>query len=383
REWVTAYGALSSLDDSHLTGSDFAALAMSAHLVGRRNDCIQALQRAYEVHVAGDDRLGAIRAAFWLFQTLAEGGEPILAGGWLARAERLLDLHREDVVEGGYVQIAKMFAQLGTGEFDKARESAMSITDYGHRFDDANLVAFGLNTQGRLLMAVGEVQEGLRLVDEAMVGVIAGELETALAGMIYCSSIEACQWIGDLGRMAQWTRAITRWCDAQPGLAAFTGQAAVHRAQLMKAHGAFQDALRELELAAERYAAVDGHPAAALSHVERGDVLRLLGDLDGAEAAYLEAVHLGLDAQPGRALLWLARGRTEPAVAAVRRCLSDSHLALERNRLLPGAVEVLVAAGELDEAAVLVEELSDIADAFGCISLRAASRYAVAQVALG
>src|SRR5690606_8684879 len=122
---------------------------------------------------------------------------------------------------------------------------------------------------------------------------------------------------------------------------------------------------------------------AALSHVERGDVLRLVGDLDGAEAAYREAVHLGLDAQPGQALLWLARGRTEPAVAAARRCLADSHLALERNRLLPGAVEVLVAAGELDEAAVLVEELSDIADAFGCISLRAASRYAVAQVALG
>src|SRR5690606_42012007 len=70
------------------------------------------------------------------------------------------------------------------------------------------------------------------------------------------------------------------------------------------------------------------------------------------------------------------------AVAAVRRCLSDSHLALERNRLLPGAVEVLIAGGESDEADVLVQEVSDIADAFGCISLRAASRYAVAQVAL-
>lgn len=382
REWVTAYRALSSLDDVHLSGFDFATLAMSAHLLGRRNDCVQALQRAYETLLAGQDRLGAVRAAYWLTMVLSEGGEPVVAGGWLARAERLLDLHGEDAVEHGYVLIARMLQHIGTGQFTRARDAASAVTDYGSRFGDANLVATGLNAQGRLLTAAGKVQEGLRLVDEAMVGVVAGELETVFAGQVYCSTIEACQWVGDLGRMVQWTQALTQWCEAQPGLVAFTGQAAVHRGQLMRVQGAFHDALLELQQAVDRYAVVGGHPAMALAHAERGDVLRLLGDLDAAEEAYTQAVHHGLDAQPGRALLWLVRGRAEAAVAAVRRCLAGTELAMVRNRLLPGAVEVLVEADELNEAAALAAELATIAADFGCISLRAASGYAAAQVAL-
>jgi len=382
REWLTAYQSLSSMDDAQLSGADFAALAMAAHLVGRRNDCIQALQRAYAAHESTGDRLGAVRAAFWLARTLSEGGEPILAGGWSARGERLLEQIPEDVVERGYLQIVRMLALIGSGELEQAQGVAASVTEYGRRFDDRNLLAVGLNAQGRLLTAQGQVQEGLRLVDEAMVGVVAGELDTIFAGQVYCSTIEACQWVGDLGRMAQWTSAITQWCDAQPGLVAFTGQAAVHRGQLMRVGGAFRDALLELELAVTRYSDIGGHPAVALAHAERGDVLRLLGDLDGAEAAFHAAADLGLDAQPGQALLLLVRGRTDAAVAAVRRCLAGTRLAMERNRLLPGAIEVLVAVGQVDEAAELVDELTDIAGAFGCLSLRAASHYAAAQVAV-
>src|SRR5699024_8850851 len=110
---------------------------------------------------------------------------------------------------------------------------------------------------------------------------------------VYCSMIEACQWVGDLGRAAQWTRALSQWCDAQPELVAFTGQCAVHRAQLMRLHGAFAEAIVELERSAQRYEMAGGHPALALAHHERGDVLRLLGDLEGAALAYGQAVHHG------------------------------------------------------------------------------------------
>ena len=43
-----------------------------------------------------------------------------------------------------------------------------------------------------------------------------------------------------------------------------------------------------------------------------GDLLRLAGDLDGAEAAYQRASEHGRDPQPGLALLRLAQGRSTP-----------------------------------------------------------------------
>ena len=381
-EWVTAYGSLSYLEYAELAADDFAALATTAYLLGRRNDSVQALQRAYQAHLHAGDRVGGVRAAFWLGLVLLLGGEPAVGGGWLARAERLLDERGDEVVEAGYLLLPRFFTHFGAGEFSEAQQSAVAMTHYGRRFQDPDLLALGLTCEGRLLVAMGQVPAGLRLLDEAMVGVVAGELNPIFAGMTYCAMVESCQWVSDFGRAAEWTHALTEWCQAQPGLVAFTGQCAVHRGQLMKLHGAFDDALAELDRAAERYALAGGSPAVGLAYQERGDVLMLLGDYDAADAAYADAVRFGNEAQPGRALLWLARGRTDAAVAAVRRLLAGSGIAMERSRLLPGAVEVMLAAGDVDEAAGLADELSATAKSFGCTALRAAAGFATGQVAL-
>src|SRR5690606_2123599 len=78
-------------------------------------------------------------------------------------------------------------------------------------------------------------------------------------------------------RAAEWTRALTSWCDAQPGLLAFTGQCAVHRGQIMRVHGAYVEALEEFERAAQRYVAFETPHAAGLAMSERGDVFRIQG----------------------------------------------------------------------------------------------------------
>ena len=108
----------------------------------------------------------------------------------------------------------------------------------------------------------GRVVVGLALLDEAMVRVIAGEASPVVAGHVYCTAIEGCQEISDFGRVAEWTTALERWCAAQPGLLTFTGQCAVHRAQIMRSRGAFPEALEELALAIRRYVAEGGSPAA-------------------------------------------------------------------------------------------------------------------------
>jgi DNA-binding CsgD family transcriptional regulator len=215
-----------------------------------------------------------------------------------------------------------------------------------------------------------------------MISVVAGEVSPIFSGVVYCSSIEACQEVSDFDRAGQWTHALTNWCDSQPGLVAFTGQCAVHRGQLMKLHGAFEDAVAELHHAAARYAESGGGPAVGLAHYERAEVHRLRGEHDAAEAAYDEAAEHGHPTQPGRALLWLKRGRRDAAVAAVRRLLTERQDPVHRSQVLPAAVDVLVDIGEPEEAGPLAEELREIGAAFDCTGLRAAGCYAAAKVAL-
>jgi DNA-binding NarL/FixJ family response regulator len=382
REWVTAYERLSEVDDAVLDAEDFARLSMTAFLLGRTNDCVQALQRAYQAHLGRDEVLPAVRCGFWLAQVLLHSGELAVSSGWLGRCQRLLDDVDGDVVERGYIKGLVMMRHIFAGEFEQAWQGAVEITEYGRRFGDPDLVANGLNAQGRMLLYSGRVPEGLALLDEAMVGVSTGDVSPIFAGEIYCSLIEACQEVSDYGRAAEWTSALTSWIDAQPGLVPFTGQCAVHRGQIMRVRGAFVDAVDEFRRATERYEAAGTPWPAGLAMSECGEVLRILGDLAGAETAYEQALGFGHEGQPGRALMWLDRGREAAATSAVHRLLAEPMDPVHRSQLLPGAVAVLLAAGEVDRAADVADELAGIAGQFGCAALRAMAAYAVGSVLL-
>ena len=382
REWLVAYDGLSDAAPGELTPDDFVQLATAAYLVGRRNNCVQALQRAYQRNVDTGDVLAAVRSAFWLALVLLTSGETAIGGGWVGRSQRLLADIDGDVVERGYVLIHVMYRQIFAGEFDTAREHADQITDYGHRYRDPDLIAMGLSCQGRMMLYDGRVPDGLALLDESMVGVAAGEVSVIFAGMIYCSMIEACQEIGDFDRAARWTTALTTWCAEQVGLVPFTGQCAVHRGQIMRAQGAFAEALVEFDLSVQRYLADQLPGPAGVAMAERGDVLRIRGDFTGAQAAYDGAVAFGHEAQPGLALLWLAQGRTDAAVAAFQRLLGETGDPVHRSQLLPTAIEVLMAAHRHDEAAAITAELESIAGSFGCPSIQARADHAAALVAL-
>jgi DNA-binding NarL/FixJ family response regulator len=156
----------------------------------------------------------------------------------------------------------------------------------------------------------------------------------------------------------------------------------VHRGQIMRLRGAYNDALEEFTTAVQRYADANITDAAGLAMAERGDVLRILGQFDQAELAYGEARGYGHEPQPGLALLWLARGRCAAAVAAIKRLLAEPRDPVHRSQVLPAAVEILLAAGETDLAADTSTELSEIAAGFGCAALRAIATRAAGHVAL-
>ncbi len=381
-DWQASYGALAELAEQEVEADDYVRMATAAYLLGRRDDCVQAFQQGYRAHLDDGRPLDAVRCAFWLALVLLTSGDVAVGSGWVARSQRLLDDLDEDVVERGYVLIHVMYRYIFQPDYEKAYETALEITDIGHRFRDPDLVSMGLSSQGRLLLYAGRVSEGLELLDESMVGVVSGDVSPILAGEIYCSMIEACQEILDFSRAAEWTSALASWCDDQSGLVPFMGQRAVHRGQLMRVQGAYAEALEELEQSVARYAAAGTPAPAGLAMAERGDVLRILGDLPAAEVAYTEAMGFGHEPQPGLALLWLARGRQATAVATVRRLLEETEGPVHRSRQLPAAVEVLLAADEAEEALAAATELDGIAASFGCAALLGAADHAVAAVAL-
>jgi tetratricopeptide (TPR) repeat protein len=111
-------------------------------------------------------------------------------------------------------------------------------------------------------------------------------------------------------RAREWTDALARWCEDQTDLLAFTGRCSVHRAEILRLQGAWHDALAEAARADRRSQAVANQAAVARAAYLCGEVRRLQGELAEAERAYRRASGLGLEPQPGWALLRLAQGKT-------------------------------------------------------------------------
>jgi DNA-binding CsgD family transcriptional regulator len=380
--WAEAYTALSLADrSSSLAGEDVELLATAAYLLGRVEDCLRALQRAQRLHAERGDLRRAARCAFWLAFHLINQGELAQANGWLARANRLLE-HEQECAERGYLLVPVALRQLVAGDHAEAGRTADRAAAIGRRAGDADLVTLALVLHGRALVRAGRVGEGLVLLDEAMVAVVAGELSPPVGGTIYCSVIDACQEILEWRRAQEWTAALTAWCGRQPDMVTFTGQCLVHRAELLQLHGAWPQAVAEARRAGERLVlGADSHATGAALY-RQAEVYRARGDLTAAEDAYQQASLQGLEPQPGLALLRLAQGRTDAAAAAIRRVVAETSERFRRAKLLPAQVEILLAAGEVGAARDAADELTGIAEGYDTPALRAVADHAHGAVLL-
>ncbi len=132
----------------------------------------------------------------------------------------------------------------GHAAFSQAAEIAPAL----HDRDLASLACHG---RGRALIRLGHIAEGVALLDEAMVAVIAGDVTPILAGDIYCSVLEACQETFDLRRAYEWTTSLAQWCATQPDLVRYRGECLLYRAEVMQLRGNWDDAARDAHDACE------------------------------------------------------------------------------------------------------------------------------------
>ena len=275
-----------------------------------------------------------------------------------------------------------MFRLEAMGEYAAAAATGAEIAVAAERFGDGDLLALAFHAQGQFLVLDGRVAEGMRLLDEAMLAVVGGDLSPIPTGIIYCGVITGCETACEVRRAHKWTEALTRWCDGQPDMLAFTGRCRVHRAELMQLRGAWESALGEAQLAADRCERASNPAVAAIAAYRRGEIHRLRGDLTAAEQAYRDVTREGGEPQPGLALLRIAQDQAPAAAAMLRRALGETPEAHRRVRLLPAAIEALLAVGELDEAAAAAAELETLAERIGTDFLGAVAAQARGAVAL-
>ena len=367
RDWADAFELLSRADQLNpLEASDLEALATSAYMIGRNGEFVSALERAHEAHLKAGETPDAIRCAFWIGINLATRRDMSGAGGWFGRGSRLVDRIGSDCVESGYLLIPTLLQHEGAGEWENAAAVAAEAAQIADRFGDRDLLALAMHEQGFATTKRGRIREGLALIDEAMVAVTSGEVSPIVTGLVYCNVLTYCQELYELRRAQQWTTALTRWCDDQPQMVAYSGQCLVHRAEVLQLRGAWNEALDQARLAGRRFAEETDRPTAASREgavaYRQGEVRRLRGEYEGAEQSFLEASRCGWEPQPGLALLRLGQGDLDSATAALHRALDETVDPLARAGLLPALVEVMVAAGDPGAVSGACLELEQIAE---------------------
>ena len=360
-DWTGAQAAFEKSLSEGETPEALEGMGWVGHMLNTDKLTFEARERAFRLYLERGDKGAAARiAAYLAADHLLFRGEPAVANGWLQRAHSLID-GLEPGVDHGWLAIHEGHIAVALDEDTaKARELAARAIELGRAFGAPELEMLGLGLEGRALVSDGELEEGMRRLDEATTVALAGE-----ARLLYCVAwaccylISACERVRDFDRAAQWCARVGDFCGQHDIFLLNTCRA--HYASVLSWQGRWEEAESQLT------AAVGGLQASRPPMV--GDAIARLGELRrrqgrGAEAADLfgrsESHTLSL---LGRAAL--ALDREEPAEAAE---LADRYLRrfaepgrVERSVGLEVAIRALARLGKHERAADALSELREIA----------------------
>ncbi|GGT47846.1 LuxR family transcriptional regulator [Streptomyces purpureus] len=383
--WVEAYVALRALDGGAprpLEPEDLDLLADAAWWSGHVDESVAARLRAHAGFSAVGDHQRAGGAAWWLAFEYRALGRPAAAAGWLHRARHHLEQVPE-CPEQCFLAWSDLEEAQAGHDPEAALAAARRMELIARHCDSADLVALSRSAHASVLLAEGRTAEGLALLDDAMCAVTAGELSGMFTGMLFCLALTECMDAADFGRAVEWTNAAMAWCSVPwswhargagggdgslpPGVVTdnpFRGLCRIHHVEVLDLLGAWPVAAQEAERVCQEVMP-DCLETAAGAHYVAGEIRRRRGHLEAAAVSYAHAHELGRIPQPGLALLRLAQGKTDAAVAGLRLALAcqsePDHDRLGRARLLAAQVEVDLAVGDQAGAAQAVAELEALA----------------------
>lgn len=374
QSWSKIYQGLKERQET-LKSEELYQLALAAYLTGKDDECIDVLARAHHQCLENEEIRQALRHAFWIGMLLMFKGERARGSGWFSRAQRLAEEHRYEGSENGLLLIPVGLGFLGAGNAELAYTNFKKAHEAGKGYDDPDLATLSLLGQGQAMIKLGHISDGIALLDESMIAVESANICPLAVGIVYCAVIETCQMIFDIRRAQEWTAVLTQWCESQPDLIPFRGQCMIRRSQIMHLHGEWSEALEEMQRACQMLSKPPGEPAAGEAYYLLAEIFRLRGDFQQAEKLYAEGNKWGREPQPGLALLRLAQNEKDMAIKSIENALAEAKNPLQRIKMLPVYIEIMLAHHKVAEARSAVEELNLVAEEYGAPLLQAIAAY--------
>ena len=350
-------GALEGLARADYLELDFAA-------------AVEHWQRAYSGYRSAGDHVGAVRVA----RSLAPAygmvfGDGAVMGGWLARAQTLLG-ETADSPEAGWVAL-----NIGMFESDRARKDELLRTALAtsRRLDDAELEIVTLAYLGASLVHEDRIDEGMRLLDEALAAVSGAEVESfQVLEEVFCQLFSACERARDVARADQWIRVGEQIAAARrlPSVAAFCQ---THYGGVLTAAGRWEEADAALTEAVRLWGL--GWTALRPGALARLADLRVRQGRFEDAAQLLDGLAVNADTAPALAAIHLERDEIAPARDLLTQALAEERpTSTTAVPLLAMLVEVELESGAIDDAQAAADQLQKIA-------ALTSSRYALAEAA--
>lgn len=382
RAWRDACTEFAATTPTGLAAADLEAWAVASHLVGQVETAGLRWTDAHQAWLDAGEVVRAVRCAFWFGLTLVQRGDHVRGNAWFARAARVLESEPTDIPERAYLLVPRALQAMDDGRSNVSLAMFEEVAAAGDTAADRDLATLGRLGQGQSLVLLGEAARGTAMLDDAMLAVTNDEVSPLVAGLAYCAVIIACEQVFDLRRAQQWTAALSAWCGDQQGIRPYRGQCLVHRAELLQLRGKWEEAMAEIRAACQQLVDPPDDPVQGMAYYRLGEMLRLRGQYTQAEDAYRRANRWGHSVQPGMALLRLAQGRLDDALAALGRVVGEEHHPGQQVRVLRAYIDVAAAAGEPATARTALDRLTALAQRFASPQLTAICDHARGVVLL-
>ena len=353
-------------------------LGLALWMLGRIPEGISERERAYDGYIRAGRCDDAARIAVWVSHQHLAGGRTSAARGWLARAERAVETSGPSGSGRGWVAVERARHSVSVQEQIAQAQLAVEIA---RTSGDGDLEVFALSLLGRAVVSAGRREDGLRLLEEAMVAASSGRARNVhTLAEAYCNLIEGCASAGEWERGGEWCELVSEFARTHK-CEPFFGSCRTIHANVLLATGQWpqaEDALEGALAVHARNVPQMGAPAvAALAELRvlRGRLLdaeRLLRGRE-EEPASLRAL----------ALLRLAEGRAPEAAALLQRGLQGTtDNPVRAAQLLAPLVDARLECGDSDGAGAAAGELSALAASTGIRLIEAYADLATARVAL-
>jgi DNA-binding NarL/FixJ family response regulator len=224
-DWDAARASFESALTESETAEALDGLSQALHFQRDYDRAIEVKERAFAAYRSEGRPADAANTARWLaFLHGTYHGNWAAASGWMGRAQSVLEDVDECAAHGWLILDGAVFSR----DSKERAQCAVSALAIARRFGDADLEFEAIALLGETHVASGRVTEGMKLLDQAMAAVTAGEVEAhGAVGEICCRLLSACEhatdvrraeeWMVLVGRYAAWTEFVLPTCRTHYG----------------------------------------------------------------------------------------------------------------------------------------------------------------------